>query len=117
LLSSQRAFHGTGKPKPAYSTLKNLINSRTISDTGKTDEDGKFEFRGFAGDYELTLKTADGQSFSNVVHVSEQQTSEVTIEFQFATQNELQTSITTTNEKMTFSENTNIWLIAGTIDG
>lgn len=68
-------------PKPSYFMLRNLINSWTTSCTGKTDENGEFELRGFAGDYEVTLETAKGRTFETLIHVNEQQTNEITIEF------------------------------------
>ena len=69
------------KPKPAYYALQDLINSWTTTGTGKTDDNGEFEFRGFAGDYEVTLETTSGQSLKTTVHVYEQQTHEITIIF------------------------------------
>jgi hypothetical protein len=68
-------------PKAGYFALQKLINSWKTTGTGKTDENGKFEFRGFAGDYELNLATADGQVLKTTIHVNEQQTKDVTIEF------------------------------------
>jgi endo-1,4-beta-xylanase len=66
-------------PKPAYFALKDLVNSWTTAGTGITDENGGFDFRGFAGDYEITLKTSDGRSFKTDLHIYEQQTKEITI--------------------------------------
>jgi len=68
-------------PKPAYFALKNLINSWRTDVTGKTDGQGEFEFRGFAGDYEMSLDTPEGRSFETIIHINEQQTNEITIEF------------------------------------
>lgn len=74
-------FDADFNPKPAYFALKNLINSWRTDVTGKTDGQGEFEFRGFAGEYEVTLETAEGRSFETIIHINEQQTNEITIEF------------------------------------
>jgi hypothetical protein len=68
------------KPKQAYFAIKSLISSWTTAGNGKTDNQGKIAFRGFAGDYDITLQTADGQYLKMAtLHINEQQTSEVTI--------------------------------------
>jgi GH35 family endo-1,4-beta-xylanase len=64
----------SSNPKPAYFTLKNLLNSWTTSDSGVTDSSGEYGFRGFGGEYSVTINDADGNSFSTTVHVTEQQT-------------------------------------------
>ena len=44
------------QPKPAYHTLDRLINQEwKTTASGRTDADGKFTFRGFKGDYTLTV--------------------------------------------------------------
>jgi GH35 family endo-1,4-beta-xylanase len=68
-------------PKLSYFALKNLIDSWTTSGSGITDENGEFEFRGFAGDYDVNIKASSGQSLKTTIHLSEQITSEYTIEF------------------------------------
>jgi len=47
-------------PKRSYYTLKNLINSWTTSGNCTTDERGECTFRGFAGDYLVTITTTSG---------------------------------------------------------
>jgi hypothetical protein len=91
-------------PKPSYFALKELVNSWTTSGSGETDEKGEFEFRGFAGDYEIVLETADGRSYTMTIHVDEQQSNEITIEFPNA-------------EKTPSSGRYDIPLIAGIIGG
>ena len=76
------------KPKQSYFALKNLINSWKTDVTGKTDGKGEFEFRGFAGDYEMSLETTEGQSFETLIHIYEQQTNEIIIEFPLDIQKE-----------------------------
>ncbi|HYE84392.1 MAG TPA: hypothetical protein VEG39_19800 [Clostridia bacterium] len=67
------------KPKPAYFTLKKLIDSWTTTGTGKTDKEGKFNLRGFAGDYDLVLKTPGGRTREMKIHINEQFDSEMTV--------------------------------------
>jgi hypothetical protein len=127
------------RPKPVYFALKNLINSWTTSGTGKTDESGHFEFRGFAGDYKVTLKTTNGRSFETLIHVNEKQTNEITINFPPAIHQETnpilspepemtspkteplpeesQLAATTPIEEAPPSERNSIPLIAGSIGG
>ena len=70
------------KPKPAYFTLKNLINSWTTTGSGITSSNGEYTINGFAGDYDITVKTSDGQKLKTTIHVNEQKNGEfVIIEF------------------------------------
>jgi len=87
-VSDENSFIITGglldadlNPKLSYFALKNLIDSWTTSGTGITNENGEFEFRGFAGDYDVNIKASSGQSLNTTIHLSEQITSEYTIEF------------------------------------
>jgi endo-1,4-beta-xylanase len=50
------------RPKPVYERLRHLIREEwtTRLDT-KTNPDGSVSFRGFYGDYDVTLETADGR--------------------------------------------------------
>ena len=51
--------------KPAFKTLKRLIRDEWMTDTElKTDENGFATLRGFHGDYELTVRTAERESTS-----------------------------------------------------
>lgn len=77
---SSGLFDADLKPKPSYFALKNLIESWTTTGTGNTDEKGEFEFRGFAGNYDITLINPDGHSCKTRIHISEDYT-KVTIAF------------------------------------
>jgi len=68
-------------PKQSFHALKNLIKSWTTSGTGVTNEKGKFELRGFAGDYDVILASPDGHSCKTRIHINEQECDEVTITF------------------------------------
>ncbi len=57
-------------PKPVYTMLDKLINQTWRTNiSGKTDNQGTISFRGFFGEYEITLKTADGQTHVFPIHV------------------------------------------------
>jgi len=66
-------------PKPAYFALKNLIDSWTTTGTGVADGNGEYNFGGFAGDYNVTIRTPAGHSFKTTIHVTEQETNQFTI--------------------------------------
>jgi hypothetical protein len=66
-------------PKPSYYALKNLVDSWTTRGTGETDESGTFEFRGFAGDYNVTIENTDGQIYKTQLHIDEQKTTEISV--------------------------------------
>jgi GH35 family endo-1,4-beta-xylanase len=52
-----------GKPTPAYDVLDTLINHEWKTRlAGITDKDGLYEFRGFLGDYELTVTGPGGRT-------------------------------------------------------
>lgn len=133
-------LHADLTPKPVYFALKTLINSWTTSGTGKTNEKGGFELRGFGGDYEVNLETATGQSFKRLIHINEQQTNEVIVELPLTFQKEAkpepssepvvsqspnvtmlpaepQPTVTPPAEEAASSEGVNIPLIAGAIGG
>jgi hypothetical protein len=47
-------------PKPAYDELKKLIKGKWWTNTAlRTGEDGEATFRGFLGDYRITIRTGD----------------------------------------------------------
>jgi hypothetical protein len=49
-------------PKPVYDRMKQLIKGDWWTTMeGQTGEDGVFTFRGFYGDYRITVTTADGR--------------------------------------------------------
>ena len=56
-------------PKPAFKVLKNLIENVWHTDaTVKTDSNGSAEFKGFYGEYDLTV-TANGQTTTKRVNL------------------------------------------------
>jgi len=59
------------EPKPVYKMLDKLINEtwRTRL-SARTDGGGKIAFRGFCGEYDITLATPDGMTLVFPVHVS-----------------------------------------------
>ncbi|MDO8568390.1 MAG: hypothetical protein Q7R57_06720 [Dehalococcoidales bacterium] len=85
---SSGLLHADLTPKPAYFALKTLINSWTTSGSSKTNEKGGLELRGFGGDYEISLETPTGEILKKSIHISEQQTNEVTVEFPVVSQKE-----------------------------
>ncbi|MDO4628497.1 MAG: endo-1,4-beta-xylanase [Planctomycetia bacterium] len=57
-------------PKPVYYALDQLINHEWKTNlTVKTDADGRIQFRGFRGDYELTWTDANGNVQTRTVSV------------------------------------------------
>jgi beta-glucanase (GH16 family)/GH35 family endo-1,4-beta-xylanase len=53
-------LHKDLTPKPVYESLKKLIHQEWHTKAqGQTDADGKFAFRGFHGNYEVTVTTGD----------------------------------------------------------
>jgi GH35 family endo-1,4-beta-xylanase len=58
-------------PKPVYIMLDKLINQTWRTNTSiKTDNQGKVSFRGFFGEYEITLNMPNGQTHVFPVHVN-----------------------------------------------
>jgi GH35 family endo-1,4-beta-xylanase len=68
------------KPKLAYQALKRLIESWRTLGTGTTDTNGELSFKGFAGDYEISIHTPDGQKFLSKVHIYEQEEHRFTLQ-------------------------------------
>jgi len=57
-------------PKPVYLMLDKLINQTWKTNTTvQTDNQGMIAFRGFFGDYEITLETDNGKTLGFTVHV------------------------------------------------
>jgi GH35 family endo-1,4-beta-xylanase len=69
-------------PKPAYYALRDLIAGWTTAGHGETDAAGRVAIQGYGGDYELTI-THDGQTWSDTVHVWEQQNGEYVAQIGF----------------------------------
>lgn len=71
-----------GTPKKSYYTLQRLIEGWTTTGESLTDNDGKTTFRGFGGDYEVTIiNPANGESMVTQTHVTEQNSSSEIIKF------------------------------------
>jgi GH35 family endo-1,4-beta-xylanase len=65
------------RPKPVYEMLDQLINKTwNTSLTEKLDADGKISFRGFFGNYSITLTTPDGKVYAYTVHVQKDEANE-----------------------------------------
>jgi hypothetical protein len=60
------------KPKQAYYALKNLLASWSTEGNGVTDSEGDLRFRGFAGNYSMTVTAEGFKQLDTVIHVQEQ---------------------------------------------
>lgn len=66
-------------PKPAYHALKELIRTRwTTKVEGKTDQDGKFSFRGFRGQYAVQI-TQNRRTTEQSFHIRGQEHNTINI--------------------------------------
>ena len=70
-------FDATGKPKPSYYAMKNLIKSWTTKGKGKTDANGQLTIRGFGGDYKVTASVEGNPS--QTIRITEQNEDAYTI--------------------------------------
>lgn len=71
-----------GRPKKAYNTLRQLIDSWTTDGEGVTGADGLLTIRGYAGDYELTVVNPEsGAATKGRAHIREQQAQTTTLVF------------------------------------
>lgn len=67
-------------PKPAYFTIKNLFEKKWhTEEVLVTDQNGRIEFSGFYGDYELEI-TANGQNVNKKITLSSKENNEHYIE-------------------------------------
>jgi len=58
------------RPKPVYTRLRKLIKGEWMTNvSGKTDDGGAYNFRGFFGMYKVVLKTEDGRHQTFEIHV------------------------------------------------
>ena len=64
-------FHSDLTPKRSYHALRDLLTSWMSDGNGITDGNGEFEFRGFAGEYALTVQCDDGKMAVEKVHLRE----------------------------------------------
>lgn len=66
-------------PKPAYFTIKNLIEKVWhTEETLLSDENGKAEFKGFYGEYEVEI-IANGKTYNKKLNVSKKSPNNVTV--------------------------------------
>jgi hypothetical protein len=64
-------FTRDGRTKQAYDMYRQLIQGFTTAGSGTTDASGKLGFRGFAGEYSVTVSAPDGRKVEQTIHVSE----------------------------------------------
>lgn len=57
------------KPKQAYFELQRLLKGWVISGEGAAGGDGKFSFKGFAGEYKIKASASGYQSLTTTIHV------------------------------------------------
>ena len=58
-------------PKPAYEKLVGLVKEKWWTDAkGSTDGEGKYQFRGFLGDFTIQVRNAEGGSVERKVTLS-----------------------------------------------
>jgi len=62
-----RTVKPSSEPKLAYYSHKELVSQWTTTGTGKTDENGALHFRGYAGEYEISVAGYE----NSTIHVSE----------------------------------------------
>lgn len=68
-------------PKPAYYALDDLINNKWKTNfESYTDTNGEVRFRGFYGDYEVTVTTASGKTMKMTMHVAKDSNNVLRIE-------------------------------------
>jgi hypothetical protein len=60
------------RPKQAYYALKNLTSSWLTEGNGTTDSQGQLRFRGFGGNYTITLNMEGYKATEGTIHVKEQ---------------------------------------------
>jgi hypothetical protein len=72
-------FKDPSTPKASYWALKQLIDSWTTIGQGKTNNRGEYALRGFAGDYVITIRTADGTKNTRLVHISERSRASINV--------------------------------------
>ena len=63
--------------RPALAAIHGLITSWTTSGSGVTDAAAGLTFRGFGGEYELKITTADGRTLYARTHITEQETNQI----------------------------------------
>lgn len=64
-------------PRPALAAIGEVIHSWTSQGITTSDASGTLNFRGFGGEYALTITTVDGKVLHGKVHLTEQQDTSV----------------------------------------
>lgn len=64
-------FTREGRTKQAYDVYRQHIQMFTTTGSGRTGESGEITFRGFAGDYTVTITAPDGRKVEQTIHVTE----------------------------------------------
>lgn len=72
-------FTREGRTKQAYDVYRQHIKMFTTTGSGSTDESGKIAFRGFAGEYTVTVTAPDGRKVEQTIHVTEKAENHFTI--------------------------------------
>jgi GH35 family endo-1,4-beta-xylanase len=72
-------FTRDGSTKQAYGVYREHIRMFTTTGSGRTAESGEITFRGFAGDYTVTVTAPDGRKVEETIHINEGERNEFTI--------------------------------------
>jgi GH35 family endo-1,4-beta-xylanase len=79
LFSHMGLFTRDGQTKQAYDVYRQHIRMFTTTGNDNTDESGKIAFRGFAGEYTVTVTAPDGRKVEETIHVREKAENNFTI--------------------------------------
>jgi hypothetical protein len=87
------------RPKQAYYALKDLTSSWQTEGGGTTDTEGRLRFRGFAGNYSITVNAKGLKPLEAIVHVPEQTESKFQVHMSVETRSEITsaTAVSTTS--------------------
>jgi GH35 family endo-1,4-beta-xylanase len=73
-------FDNKMRPKPVFFAMKDLIQGWTTNDNGTTDATGQLGFRGFAGNYNITVKWKN-HTRDLKAHIDEQGSLKINVDF------------------------------------
>jgi len=73
-------FDNKMRPKPVFFAMKDLIRGWTTNDNGTTDTTGQLGFRGFAGNYNITVKWKN-HTRAIQAHVDEKGSLKINVDF------------------------------------
>lgn len=99
---AQNGGHLELKGRQAYYALKNLTSSWLTEGSGTTDAEGNARFRGFAGNYSITVNARGFKPVEAIVHVPEQTESQFQIRMSLETPSE--TTLATAVSKTSMHE-------------